>query len=81
MSDDLTLSPLRLASDEDLVRELKSRTDACLVVTLKHRGDEDFYYCDYHGLTTCIGLAERAKARLLKDVQETSRPVEDGEEF
>jgi hypothetical protein len=64
---DLALSPLSLATEDELVIELRGRCNASLIVLLKNRPGADCFFLDYHGLTACIGLAERAKARLLQE--------------
>jgi hypothetical protein len=62
----MELNPLSLASTDDLVEELKRRFDKTLIVGLQERPGADHFFLDYRGLTTCIGLAERAKARMLE---------------
>ena len=62
----MELNSLSLASTEDLVEELKGRYDACLISFLRRDPGTDSFFCDWKGLTACIGMAERAKARLLE---------------
>jgi hypothetical protein len=76
----MELSALKLASDRELISELLSRYDACLIATLKSRPNADCFYIDWHGLTACVGLAERAKARLIAECLEPSEDGLTGEE-
>lgn len=75
------LSPLALASTDELIDELKGRVDACLIVTLKSDRHSDLFFIDYKGLTVCVGLAERAKAKLIEHCLSPGIDLGDGEEL
>ncbi len=77
---DEKLSPLSLATTDELIEELKGRHDACLVAVLKRDRKTDSFLLDYKGLTTCIGLAERSRARLLEVALSPSEDRDDGSE-
>lgn len=74
------LSPLSLASAEELIDELKGRHDACLVAVLRSDKKTDSVLIDYKCLTACIGLAERARARLVEVALSPSEDVGEGTE-
>lgn len=77
---DEKLSPLALASTDELIEELKGRHDACLIAVLRSDRHTDSFLLDYKKLTTCIGLAERARARLVEVALSPSEDRNDGEE-
>lgn len=65
--EDAILSPLRLVATEELVDELKARVDGGIVVLLRSHERDEIFFADYFGgLSLCIGLAERMRARLLE---------------
>lgn len=67
---DLKLNPLSVADVDDLIEEMAVRFPrGMLFVAIKETPGEntESFFLDYrHGLSTCIGLAERAKARMLE---------------
>lgn len=68
---DLRIDPLSVAETDTLIAELRNRfPEGLLVVGVcaaeDSPGNELFFLDYYHGLTMCIGLAERARARLVK---------------
>ena len=60
---------LSLVSMDDIWEELKKRFDACLLVDLKEYDEQrEGAQISYHGgKFICIGLAEYAKEKILKD--------------
>lgn len=67
----LRIDPLSIAETDALVAELRSRFERGLVITgvCETQGEKnsETFFCDYFGgLTICIGLMERSKARMLQ---------------
>jgi len=63
VSDDL--APLSLATTEELVRELQSRSDHCIVAYERRQGEQQhFMSYFYGGVSACIGLCRRLGNRL-----------------
>ena len=60
------LSPLTLASTDELIEELKKRADATLVCQLRIDDKNDIFLLDWRGLTTAIGMAVRAQERMIE---------------
>ena len=65
---------LSLVSMEDIWDELKKRHDAIIMVDMKTLdGERESSQISYKGgQFTCVGLLEKAKAKLLKDMLESS---------
>lgn len=59
--------PLELASEDQLIQELRRRNEALVVIRHKHlnikEGDETFVVNWYGGLTMAIGLVQRTAFR------------------
>jgi hypothetical protein len=73
-------SPLALASTDELIDELKGRYDACLIAVLRSDKKTNSVLIDYKCLTACIGLAERARARLVEIALSPSEDMGEGAE-
>lgn len=59
------LSPLRLATTEELVQEIQSRSDHCIVAYGRRQGELDHsQWFFFGGVSACIGLCRRLANRL-----------------
>jgi hypothetical protein len=75
MSDDAP-NPLEAATTAELVAELKRRHGAVLVVTLRTDDHDEGEICclfNEGSITTCIGLAARARAVLVREANSKMR--------
>lgn len=79
---DEKLSPLSLASTEELVTELRSRFELFVIAGVKPiSGGQELFWSNYYGgLTGCIGVVERCKARMIDSALHSAEVDDDDEE-
>lgn len=76
------LSPLKLLSTEELVKEIESRCDSCVIVYERpsYGGQRSIAFFYHGGVSTCIGHLERFKHDLLMGGKLEDMPEGGGDE-
>jgi hypothetical protein len=75
--EDLTLSPLRLASTDELIAEIKSRFEATVILLMERKGQHSHMLSSYSGgYYTNVGMLQSLLHTFLHDDWEPSTEEE-----